>query len=332
MEVKNEAENPVSARTVLKIPLNIGAAVLIAALVIIISLSIAVAVLASKIGSGADEKEKFVPVVNTRVYDFYDDGDTVLLDDSYYGEIWLPAFRDVPKHPYNYDGLKLEDGRYTYSENDVIISKTGIDVSYHQGQIDWESVAADGIDFAMLRVGYRGYEIGALNTDTQFHNYINGALDAGLDVGVYFFSQALNTEEAVEEANFVMEQIQRYDVTLPVVFDWEIAESDTARTNEAAPYTVTECAAAFCDTIADGGYTPMIYGNLKFSLFKLDMSKLSDYGFWYAEYKNGYNEPEYPYDFQIWQYASDGRVNGIDGDVDLNIWFDGYGKADENLT
>lgn len=326
MEVKNETENPVSTRTVLKIPLNIGSAILILVLVLIISLSISVAVLASKIDNSSDTAETFVPIVNTRVYDFYDDDDTILIDDSYYGEIWLPALKNVPRHPYNYDGLKLEDGRYTYSENDVIISKTGIDVSYHQGQIDWESVAADGIDFAILRVGYRGYESGALNTDNQFHNYIKGALDAGLDVGVYFFSQALNTEEAIEEANFVMEQIQGYDITFPVIFDWEIAGSDIARTNEASPHTVTECAAAFCDTIADGGYIPMIYGNLKFSLFKLDMSKLNNYGFWYAEYKNGYNEPKYPYDFQIWQYASDGKVNGIDGNVDLNICFEKYGK------
>ena len=239
----------------------------------------------------------------------------------------------MPRHPYDYEGLKFQNGRYTYSENGTQISKTGIDVSYHQGEIDWQRVAADGIDFVILRVGYRGYETGEINLDDRFHTYINGALDAGLEVGVYFYSQAITTEEAIEEANFVMEQVQRYDITFPIVYDWEITEAENARTNEIAPYTVTECAAAFCDTIADGGYTPMVYGSLKFVMFKLDMSKLKDYGFWYAEYKHGYNEPMYPYDFQIWQYASDGRVDGIEGDVDLNICFDTYyGKVNADFT
>ena len=336
VEINNDAQKSVSKRTMLKMPLNVAIGLGISVLAVIVCLSVSVAVLASKLGtekSAEEEDAEYIPVVNTRVYDFFDEGETILLDDSYYGEIWLPAFTNVPRHSFDYGGLVLENGRYTYTENGEVKSRTGIDVSYHQGEIDWERVAADGIDFAILRVGYRGYESGALNLDEQFHTYINGALDAGLDVGVYFFSQAVTAEEAVEEANFVMEQLQRYDITFPVVFDWEIMESEYARTNDIAPYTVTECAAAFCDTIADGGYTPMVYGSLKFALFKLDMSKLNDYGFWYAEYKDGHNEPMYPYDFQMWQYASDGRVDGIEGDVDLNICFEGsYGKVNTNIT
>ena len=104
-------------------------------------------------------------------------------------------------------------------------------------------------------------------------------------------------------------------------------DSDTARTNEIMPYTVTECAAAFCDTISEGGYRPMVYGSRKFALMKLDMSKIPTVDFWFAEYKDGHNEPTYPYDFQIWQYASDGRVDGIDCDVDMNICFADYGNA-----
>lgn len=336
VEMNNDAQKSVSKKTMLKMPLNAAIGLGISVLAVIVCLSAAVAVLASRLGtekSAEEEDAEYIPVVNTRVYDFFDEGETILLDDSYYGEIWLPAFTNVPRHSFDYGGLVLENGRYTYTENGEVKSRTGIDVSYHQGEIDWERVAADGIDFAILRVGYRGYESGALNLDEQFHTYINGALDAGLDVGVYFFSQAVTAEEAVEEANFVMEQLQRYDITFPVVFDWEIMESELARTNDIAPYTVTECAAAFCDTIADGGYTPMVYGSLKFALFKLDMSKLNDYGFWYAEYKDGHNEPMYPYDFQMWQYASDGRVDGIEGDVDLNICFEGsYGKVNTNIT
>ncbi len=328
-------EKLLKTRKMLKIPLNIAIGLAIAAIAVIISLSVAVAVLAAKAPKQpeAEPEPEFIPVINNRVYDFFDENDTIILDDSYYGNIWIKAFADLPRHSYDYKGLKFQDGRYSYSENGTQISKTGIDVSYHQGEIDWQRVAADGIDFVILRVGYRGYETGEINLDERFHTYINGALDAGLEVGVYFFSQAVTTEEAVEEANFVMEQVQRYDITFPIVYDWEIMESETARTNEIAPYTVTECAAAFCDTIADGGYTPMVYGSLKFALFKLDMSKLKDYGFWYAEYKHGYSEPMYPYDFKIWQYASDGRVDGINGDVDLNICFDTYyGDATSDFT
>ena len=132
-----------------------------------------------------------------------------------------------------------------------------------------------------------------------------------------------------------MEQIHGYDVKFPIVFDWEITDSEEARTNNIAVHTVTECAAAFCDTITDGGYVPMLYGSRKFALMKLDMSRLGNVDFWFAEYKDGHNEPSYPYDFQIWQYASDGTVNGVNGYVDMNICFANYGNygvQNESLT
>ncbi len=334
-EEKIYEEKLLKTRKMIRMPLNLAIGLAVSSIAVIICLSAAVAILATKTPKRPEieSEPEFIPIINNRVYDFFDEDDTIILDDSYYGDIWLQAFTDLPRHSYNYAGLKFRNGRYTYSENGTQISKTGIDVSYHQGEIDWQRVAADGIDFAIMRVGYRGYETGEINLDDRFHTYINGALDAGLEVGVYFYSQAVTAEEAIEEANFVMEQVQRYDITFPIVYDWEITEADNARTNEIAPYTVTECAAAFCDTIADGGYMPMVYGSLKFALFKLDMSKLKDYGFWYAEYKHGYSEPMYPYDFKIWQYASDGRVDGIEGDVDLNICFDTYyGKAPSAFT
>lgn len=324
---KSEPESALPRKTVKNL-----VTILFAMLGIIICLSVATIVLAVKVNKNNDAEdipepvvdEPFVPVVNNRVYDFYNEDDTVILDDPVYGYVWLRAFTNVPKHDYDYSGLKLENGRYTYSENGEVVSKTGIDVSYHQHEIDWDRVAADGIDFVILRVGYRGYESGLLNLDQKFHSYIKGATAAGLDVGVYFFSQALTTEEAVDEANFVMEQLQGYNITYPVVFDWEIMEDEGARTQMANPYTVTECAAAFCDTIADGGYIPMVYGSRKFALMKLDMSKIPSVNFWFAEYKDGHNEPTYPYDYQIWQYASDGRVDGIDGDVDMNICMEDF--------
>ena len=298
---------------------------------VIIILAVSVAVLASKLEKADEEPvvEPYVPVVNERIYDFYSEDDIILMDDYDYGRIWLQAFTNVPRHGYDYSGLKLENnGRYTYSENGEQISRTGIDVSYHQGDVEWTKVAADGIDFVIMRVGYRGYESGVLNVDGRFHEYVKGALDAGLDVGVYFFSQAVNSEEAIEEANFVMEQIRGYDITFPVIFDWEFMDDENARTHGIEPYTVTECAAAFCDTVADGGYRPMVYSSRRFALLKLNMSKLADFDFWFAEYKDGHNEPSYPYNFQIWQYASDGRVDGIEGEVDMNICFADYGREE----
>ncbi|MCH5192898.1 MAG: glycoside hydrolase family 25 protein [Oscillospiraceae bacterium] len=333
----SEAEmlnRPEIQRKTLKLSLKALVTLFLAMLAIIICLAVTTIILALKMGSEGSEtdfpviEDEYIPVINDRVYDFYSEDEVVILDDPYYGEIWLRAFGNVPKVSFDYSGLVLEEnGRYTYSEDGEVVSRTGIDVSYHQHDIDWEKVAEDGIDFAIIRIGYRGYESGLLNLDENFHRYMKGAIDAGLDVGVYFFSQALNAREAVEEANFVMENIRGYDLTFPIVYDWEIMEYDSARTNGIHPYTVTECAAAFCDTIKDGGYNPMVYGSRRFALMKLDMSRLPDVDFWFAEYKDGHNEPSYPYDFQIWQYASDGRVDGIEGDVDLNICFVDYGNA-----
>lgn len=334
---ENTAEHSAAKKNDVKIYLRPALVIFFSMLAIIICLSAATAVLAFRL-SAADkpgteeetvqviepEPEPFVPVVNNRVYDFYDEGDFIFLDDPTYGRVWVPASLNVPKHTYDYSGLELENGRYTYSENGEVISKTGIDISYHQGDINWDMVAADGIDFVIIRAGYRGYESGSLNADENFHAYIKGALNAGLKVGVYFYSQAVNTDEAIEEANFVMELINGYEIDYPVIFDWEIVSDETSRTKDISPETITECTAAFCDTISDGGYMPMFYGSRKFSLMKMDVSKLTDYDFWYAEYKDGHNEPGYPYDFRIWQYASDGRVNGIEGDVDLDICFYDY--------
>ncbi len=328
----NTAAETKRRRKMIRVPFTGAAAVFFSMLGIIAALAVTSAVLASKLGKAEAEPvmEPYVPVVNERVYDFYDEDDIIIMDDYDYGTIWLPAFTNVPRHGYDYSGLVLENGRYTYSENGEQISRIGVDVSYHNGEIDWERVAADGVDFAILRVGYRGYESGMLNLDERFKDYIEGAEAAGLDVGVYFFSQAVTTEEAVEEANFVMEQIRGYKITFPVIFDWELMDSETARTSDTAPYTVTECAAAFCDTIMDGGYKPMVYGSRRFALLKLNMSKLADYDFWFAEYKDGHNEPTYPYSYQIWQYASDGTVDGINGEVDMNICFADYGKEEAN--
>lgn len=137
----------------------------------------------------------------------------------------------------------------------------GVDVSVYQGEIDWQAVADAGVDFAIIRVGYRGYSQGAIQPDTNFQKNMEGALKAGLDVGVYFFSQATTVREAEEEADYVLEAIRNYPVTYPVVFDWEFIDGQQARTDEIEGERMTECAKTFCELVRAGGYTPMVYFN-----------------------------------------------------------------------
>ena len=306
-----------------------------ATLVLFIVLFVIIGSLNSKVSSLSDrlsESEEYINAMNTRTYKYAQPDDVIYLSDPTYGDTWLPVLEEVPLNTHNYSNLSLsENNRYTYYVNGEKNCFTGIDVSYHQGEIDWEKVAADGIDFVMVRVGYRGYETGQLNKDSRVDEYISGAVEAGLDVGAYFYSQALTEEEAAEEARFVCEILAPYEISYPVAFDWEVTGDDSARSNDISPETLTKCAIAFCNEISAQGYTPMVYGNLRMALIKFDMRGLNQYDFLYAQYKDGHHPPEYPYALSIWQYASDGSVDGIDGDVDMNISFIDYRKQYDAL-
>ncbi|MBQ8434918.1 MAG: glycoside hydrolase family 25 protein [Oscillospiraceae bacterium] len=250
-------------------------------------------------------------------------GKKILLEDGTYGEIWIPVLESVPAFSKEIEQIKSRNGRKYYVENSDITSLLGVDVSVHQNEIDWAKVKESGIDFAMVRLGYRGYGTGEPGLDENYVQNITGAREAGLDAGVYFFSQAITAEEAVEEANLVIESLEGLDVNYPVVFDWEIISGDTARTDNVSVDILTDCCVAFCETIKSAGYTPMIYQNKRTSIFKLDLNRLNDYDFWLAEYND---EPSYYYDFDMWQYTSSGNVPGIEGNVDLNISFKDYAK------
>ena len=214
------------------------------------------------------------------------------------------------------DGFSADSrGRMQYSGGKYL---TGIDVSEHQYDIDWAKVAADGIDFAMIRVGYRGSTAGGLYTDEYFKKNIAGATAAGLKVGVYFYSQAINAEEAAEEAAYVLDAIRPYSVTFPVVFDWEIVGGNEARTYTVSRAVLCECAKTFCDAVESAGYDAMIYFTQYLGYRKYILRQLADYEFWYAEYEA---QPRIVFHFDMWQYSSTGSVDGIEGDVDLNIYF-----------
>jgi GH25 family lysozyme M1 (1,4-beta-N-acetylmuramidase) len=225
----------------------------------------------------------------------------------------------LPRNGYSWDEcLTWRDGRPSYVAKDGARALLGIDVSHHQKEIDWERVAADGIDFAMIRVGYRGSELGTLQEDTFFRDNIAGASTAGISVGAYFFSQATSEAEAVQEADYVVHALSGAAVTMPVVFDIEDVEGDASRTETLTPERVTSFARAFCDRISEAGYTPMIYANTRWFVSRMNLEDLSGYGKWLAQY---FEYPAYPYEFAIWQYTNTGRVDGVKGDVDMNLAF-----------
>ena len=242
---------------------------------------------------------------------FFDD--VIVYKDE--GIVYEPIREDWPKNSYDWSLLDREDGRMVYGDSSMV----GIDVAKFQGEIDWAKVAADGIDYAMIRLGFRGYGTGAIVTDPYYEANIDGALENGLDVGVYFFSQATTEAEAVEEAEYVLTQLGDRTITMPVVFDMEmVTEDPNARANGLTPEERTAITRAFCERIAEAGLQPMIYGNPTWLLSKIKLEQLQDYPVWLAQY---YREPFYPYPFQMWQYSTTGQVDGISGNVDLNVCF-----------
>ncbi len=207
-------------------------------------------------------------------------------------------------------------GRMTYSDSSVK-TYTGIDVSVFQGDIDWDAVKNDGIDFVMLRVGYRGYgQKGIMGKDDKFDSNYEGAKKAGLKVGAYFFSQAANESEAREEAAFVLDAVRDCPLDYPIAYDWEFVDNDEARTNGMTSEDITVCAKAFCEAIKSAGKVPVIYFNCETGYFNYDLPQVKDYDFWLAEY---YDTPSFYYNYKMWQYSKTGSVDGISGDVDMNI-------------
>ena len=205
-----------------------------------------------------------------------------------------------------------------YAENGTVTSHAGIDVSKYQGDIDWTAVREDGIEYAFIRLGIRGYESGKIVLDEFYDDNMKGANSAGVKAGVYFFTQAVNVEEAKEEAEFVIQNLADYDVACPVVFDVERIAGGKGRADQISKEERTAVTIAFCEAVKAAGYTPMIYGNVVCFTQLLDMTQLNDYEKWYAFYDD---YMYMPYDVSCWQYTEKGQVNGISNNVDLNISF-----------
>ncbi len=237
-----------------------------------------------------------------------------LPDDGYdysYEGSWESSSAAEPY--YERERFQQVDGRCIYEGAADVVCPTGVDVSAYQADIDWQAVAADGIGFAMIRVGWRGNTDGYLHEDICFEQNYASAREAGLPCGVYFFSQATTADEAREEAEFTLDLLAGRELDYPVVFDFE--PNDGHRLSGIDGATATACARTFCDIIADGGYEPVIYGN-RYDLQYLDAAQLSDVRVWFAEYASTPSREE---PFSLWQYTSSGSVAGIGTPVDLNL-------------
>ena len=209
------------------------------------------------------------------------------------------------------------DGYITY-ESETQTAKQGIDISAFQGGIDWETVADSGVDYAIIRAGYRSYGYGDIEEDDLFAANLEQASAAGLDVGVYFFSQAIDEEEARLEAEAVLGWLDGFPLTYPVYFDWEPISDAEARTDTISASELTRCAKTFCQTIEAGGYEAGIYFNLAMAAHHYHLYELREYSFWLAEYQD---IPSFPYAFDLWQYTNEGEVPGIYTSVDLGLSF-----------
>ena len=228
-----------------------------------------------------------------------------------------------------------ETGLVHYTDVDGnITSYVGIDVSTFQKKVDWDKVKAAGVDFAIIRCAFRGYGAeGNLVVDNMFKSHMDGAKSVGINIGVYFYTQATTEAEAVEEANMALDLIKPYNINGPVVIDVEYA-GDTARTKDLTNTERTDFIIAFCETVKNAGYKPMIYANMKYFVRMMEFARLEEYGKWYANYNELYdpakitsiwafNDPLYfPYEYDIWQYTDTGHIDGISGNVDLNVLFE----------
>lgn len=225
-------------------------------------------------------------------------------------KVTLPTAVETPRNDYSAECFYRDGEFLRYRDREHMI---GIDVSTHQNTIDWQAVADSGIEFALIRAGYRGATAGELYEDDCFAYNLKEAKKAGIKVGVYFFSQAINVEEAREEAEYVCELLDKEELELPVFYDWEYLEG---RVPQPWLAPMTDCALAFCETVKAEGYEAGVYFNQDYGYNYLDIRELGDCTLWLAEYGD---VPEFPYLYHCVQYTDSGSVPGIQGPVDLNL-------------
>ncbi len=232
--------------------------------------------------------------------------------------------KEVPRNNYDTENFYMDEGEstlmYYYGEDGTRLSSLAVDVSSYQSEIDWELLKQAGVSIAFIRVGYRGYGAeGNLREDEMFRTHIEGAKAAGMRVGIYFFTQAVNYDEGVEEAQFALSLASEYTLDMPVVIDTEEMNAEGARTADLGVDARTDAVVGFCETVKNAGYTPMIYSNRNWFVQKLDLTRLGEYKMWLAQYAN---QPDFPYLYSGWQYTGTGTIAGLGQEIDINVWLE----------
>ena len=231
-----------------------------------------------------------------------------------------PENPTIPPDRNPYDQYDFQYNRHNYLMLQNLTSYAGIDVSAFQGNVDWKKVKQSGIDFAIIRLGYRGYESGKLVEDQYAKTNLKNAKAAGLKIGAYFFSQALSIKETDQEIQFMLKVLGDTELDMPIVLDWEIP-ANTARTRNMDARTLTDIQLHFCGQMKKMGYEPMIYFNWHQSEHLYVLHDLEEYPFWLALYQD---RMTYPWKVEMWQYTDKGKVPGIHGNVDLNVYMPDY--------
>lgn len=253
------------------------------------------------------------------------DGKHTLITNPDGTEEWVLISPYLTKNTFDFTKMEDKAGLKQYMENGRKISYVGVDISKHTGKVYFPSLKAAGVDYVMIRLGSRGYTTGQITLDENFKENIEGAIEAQLDVGIYFYSQAVSQDEAVQEANFVVQNLEPYraHVKYPVAFNMGFVSNDKSRIEGLSREDKTTVTISFLDAVRASGYVPMIYGDKEWLLKEVDLTKLQDYDVWLSQEEE---IPDYPYRYTMWQYNTDGVLNGIDGGADLNICFVSYSE------
>lgn len=260
---------------------------------------------------------------SVEVHDPSTDGKHTLVVNRDGEQEWVLISPYLPKNDYDFTKLVCQDGLMKYYEDGKQVSFVGVDVSKYQDYIDFPKLKKAGVDFCMIRLGVRGYGTGQLSVDDYYTENMKRAADAGLDIGVYFTSQAISEAEAVEEANMVIEHLKDYQISYPVAIDMGYVENDTARIEELSKSEKTKVIKKFLETIDAAGYLPMIHGDKEWFIKSIDLSKLTEYDVWLSQEQD---IPDYPYKFTMWQYSTTTIVDGISGQANVNISFVDYSE------
>lgn len=266
--------------------------------------------------ASSEEQEPFVE-------DETNDGKHTLVKNDDGSEEWVAISQFYPKHGYDFTNLVNQSGKMKYFEGDKCVSTYGPEISKDQGYVDFNKVKKSGAGFVMLRAGARGYQTGQITIDEYFVDNLKRATDAGLFVGVYFLSQAINEEEALEEATAVLDALGEYRPAYPIAYVMQYAKGDHARVEELTKQKKTDIARVFLGTVQEKGFIPLLYGTKSWLIKNVDLTVLvNDFDTWLSQPEK--DMPDYPYRFTMWRYATDGSVDGVAGPVNMDICFVDY--------